>query len=64
VTPSYGGSELARVSIEVADGVRLHDVKVMQSGSVFARNATLGRNAINQILDLVQGARHNDRIAS
>jgi hypothetical protein len=61
VTPSSGGSELARISVEVADGVRLHEVKVMRSGNVFARNATLGRNAINQIFDLARGACHNDR---
>jgi hypothetical protein len=48
----------------VADGVRLHDVKVMQSGSVFARNATLGREAVNQIFNLVKGAGQDDRIAS
>lgn len=59
VTPSYGGSELARISVEVADGVRLHDVKVMRSGCVFARNANLDREIVGQIFKLVEGARHH-----
>lgn len=64
VTPSYGGNELARVSVEVADGIRLHDVKVTRSGCVFARNATLDHKAINQIFRLVEGARQHDCITS
>jgi hypothetical protein len=56
-----GGRELARASIEVADGVRLHDVKVTRDGCVFARNATFSPEAIKQISDLVKGASQHDR---
>jgi hypothetical protein len=59
-----GGSEIARVSIEVAHGIRLHDVKVMQSGCVFSRNATFDRTIVEEIFNLVKGAGHNDRIAN
>jgi len=53
VTPSYGGNELAHASVEVAAGVRLHDVKVTQNGCVFARNATFSPDAVKQISELV-----------
>lgn len=55
VTSSHGGNEIARASIEVAAGVRLHDVKVTRAGCVFARNATFSPEAIQQIFDTVKG---------
>jgi hypothetical protein len=61
VAPSYGRNELARVSVEVADGVRLHDVKVTRNGCVFARNANLDRKIVSQIFNLVEADRHYDR---
>ncbi|MDR6302661.1 hypothetical protein GGQ85_000337 [Nitrobacter vulgaris] len=61
VTPSYGGNELARASIEVAAGIRLHDLKITRNGCVFARNATLDRAAVERIFNLVKGARHEPR---
>jgi hypothetical protein len=51
--PERGGRELARASIEIVDGVRLHDVKVTRAGCVFARNVTLSPEAVKQISDLV-----------
>jgi hypothetical protein len=59
LTPPQGGNELARASIEVADGIRLHDVKITRTGCVFARNATFSSEAVKQISDLVKGARHH-----
>lgn len=62
VTPSYGGNELARASVEVAAGVRLHDVKITRTGRVFARNATLDHTTVDQIFSLVtKGASQHDR---
>jgi hypothetical protein len=63
VTPQHGGSELARVSVEIAEGVSLHDVKVMRTGCVFARNATLGREVRTQIVNLVKGYGQHDCVS-
>jgi hypothetical protein len=51
--PERGGRDVARASIEVADGIRLHDVKVTRTGCVFARNATFSPDAVKQISELV-----------
>jgi hypothetical protein len=53
LAPPQGGNEVARASIEVAEGIRLHDVKITRTGCVFARNATFSVDAIRQISDLV-----------
>ncbi|MGY3610444.1 MULTISPECIES: hypothetical protein [unclassified Bradyrhizobium] len=61
--PIPGAPDVVRASIEVADGVRLHKIKVA-GGCVLARNATFSPEAAKQIVDLVlsgKGARRNDR---
>jgi hypothetical protein len=57
--PIPGEPDVARISIEVADGVRLHKVKVTPE-CVLARNATFSPEAAKQISELVlsrKGAR-------
>jgi hypothetical protein len=39
--------------------IRLHDLKVTQSGCVFALNATLDRAIVEEFFNLVKGAGHN-----
>jgi hypothetical protein len=53
ISPPQGGNEVARASIEVAEGIRLHDVKITRTGCVFARNTTFSVDAIRQISDSV-----------
>jgi hypothetical protein len=50
--PIPGAPDIVRASVEVADGVRLHKVKVTPE-CVLARNATFSPEAAKQISDLV-----------
>jgi hypothetical protein len=64
--PIPGEPDVVRASVEVADGIRLHKIKI--SGScVLARNATFSPEAAKKISDLVlsnKGDSRNERIAS
>jgi hypothetical protein len=55
--PNQGGRDVARADIEVADGVRLFDVKIQMAGDgshrVYARSASFSPEAVKQISDSV-----------
>ncbi|UFX41935.1 hypothetical protein HAP47_0021805 [Bradyrhizobium sp. 41S5] len=60
--PIPGAPDVVRISVEVADGIRLHKIKIA-NGCVLARNATFSPEAAKQISDLVlcgKGARLNE----
>jgi hypothetical protein len=43
VTPEHGGRDVARADIEVAEGIRLFDVRITQAGNgyrVYGRSAS------------------------
>jgi hypothetical protein len=52
--PIPGAPDVVRASVEVADGVRLHKVKVTPE-CVLARNATFSPEVAKAIADLVLG---------
>jgi hypothetical protein len=61
--PIPGTPDIVRASIEVADGVRLHKVKVT-SECVLARNATFSPEAAKAIADLVLSGKGDSRHAT
>jgi hypothetical protein len=56
VAPENGGRDVARADIEVADGIRLFDVRITQAGNgyrVYGRSASFSPAAANAISDAV-----------
>jgi hypothetical protein len=55
--PSPGGRDVARADIEIAEGVRLFDIKIQKAGDgshrVYARSASFSPDAVKKISDSV-----------
>lgn len=56
VTPEYGGRDVARADIEVAEGIRLFDVRITQAGNgyrVYGRSASFTPKTADAISNAV-----------
>jgi hypothetical protein len=56
VTPTPGGRDVARADIEVAEGIRLFDVRITQAGDgyrVYGRSASFTPKTANAISSAV-----------